>query len=83
MRSAVKWSLRLLLAFLVLAVLWVAPLVWPKPLFSHEARFGDYRVYSDAPLPADFARVRLMARLCGFMRVRKAKKAYRLRLAQR
>ena len=57
MPAVVKWSLRLLLAVSGLAVLYVAPLVFPAPLFAHEARFGDYRVYSDAPLPADFARV--------------------------
>ena len=57
MRAVVKWSLRLLLALAVLAVFYVAPLVFPSPLFAHQARFGDYRVYSDEPLPADFGRV--------------------------
>ena len=38
MRAVVKWSLRLLLALAVLAVFYVAPLVFPSPLFAHQAR---------------------------------------------
>jgi hypothetical protein len=31
--------------------------VFPTPLFAHDARFGDYRVYSDEPIPDEFGRV--------------------------
>jgi hypothetical protein len=56
-RQIGKWSLRLALALVALAVLYVATLVFPTSLFAYEARFDDYRVYSDEPIPADFGRV--------------------------
>lgn len=56
-RGIVKWATRLLLLLLAVGMLWIAPLVFPAPLFSHTASYGTYRVYSDEPIPAGFARV--------------------------
>jgi hypothetical protein len=52
-----KWSSRLGLALAVAAALYIAPILYPTPLFAYGERFGEYRVYSDEPIPADFARV--------------------------
>ena len=40
-----------------LAAVYVLVLVYPAPLFEHHQRFGDFRVYSDEPIPEDFDRV--------------------------
>jgi hypothetical protein len=45
------------LALLAVVLLYVATLVFPSPLFEHKARFGEYRVYSDQPIAADFRAV--------------------------
>lgn len=47
----------MLLGFLAVAALYLTTLAVPTPLFAHKARFGDYRVYSDEPIPADFGEV--------------------------
>ena len=52
-----KWLLGISAALLAVAALYVATLVFPTPLFAHEVRIGDYRVYSDEPIPADIDRV--------------------------
>jgi len=52
-----KWLLRLGLALAVAAALYLTPILYPTPLFAYEARIGEYRVYSDEPIPADFGRV--------------------------
>jgi hypothetical protein len=56
-RAVGKWSLRVFLALSALAALYVGVIVFPTPLFAHEARFGEYRVYSDEPIPTEFGRV--------------------------
>lgn len=56
-RALGKWGLRLILALLVLAALYLLPVLYPTPLFAHQARFGDYRVYSDEPIPGDLSEV--------------------------
>lgn len=56
-RTIARWALRLLLAAVVAAVAYVAVIVFPSPLFAHEATFGTYRVYSDEVIPPGFDRV--------------------------
>ena len=56
-RGIARWMVRLIAVFLVLAALYVGVIVFPTPLFEHAARFGDYRVYSDEPIPAGFGSV--------------------------
>jgi hypothetical protein len=51
------WALRLFLVLVAVGALYVAILTFPAPLFAHEARYGNYRVYSDEPIPADFGGV--------------------------
>ena len=55
--SIVKWTQRLSLAFFAVVGLYIATLVFPSPLFTHKARYGAYRIYSDEPIPADFGLV--------------------------
>ena len=57
LRTVGKWSLRIFLILAAVAALYVGMLVFPTPLFAHDARFLDYRIYSDEPIPADFSRV--------------------------
>jgi len=52
-RRILTWSFRALLALLALACLYLTVLLYPGPLFAHEADFGAYHVYSDRPMPAD------------------------------
>jgi hypothetical protein len=53
-RGVGKWSLRALLVALGLFAVYVAILLFPSPLFAHQARFGEFRVYSDEPIPEGF-----------------------------
>jgi hypothetical protein len=52
-----KFSLRLLMALFTVALLYVGTIAFPSPLFAYEAHFGEYRVYSDDPVPASMAGV--------------------------
>ena len=51
-RRGRKWLLRWALAALVVITLYIAALVFPQPLFAHQASIGPFRVYSDAALPS-------------------------------
>jgi hypothetical protein len=57
LRRIGAWTLRGLLVVLILLTLYVLVVYYPNPLFSYRAEFGNYRVYSDQPIPADLARV--------------------------
>jgi len=46
-----------LLALVGFVGLYVGIIVYPTPLFDHAASYDGFRVYSDEPIPADFAGV--------------------------
>lgn len=53
-RTFGKWTLRGFISLVLLGALYIATLAVPYPLFSHTDRFGEFTVYSNQPLPADF-----------------------------
>jgi hypothetical protein len=57
MRRIAKWTIKLLMAFFAVGVLYIGVLVYPSPLFAHTESYGTYRVYSDEPISADFGSV--------------------------
>ena len=61
-RTLGKWTLRLVLALVVLVALYVLPIVYPTPLFAHTARFEGYSVYSDEPIPDEVFSERFLRR---------------------
>jgi hypothetical protein len=52
-----KWILRGFLLLILLGALHVATLAFPFPAFAHKARFDEFAVYSDQPLPDHFDQV--------------------------
>lgn len=61
-RRLVKWASGAFLALVALGILYISTLAFPTPAFAHRNVFDEFTVYSNAPLPADFARVAADAR---------------------
>ncbi|MCP3979218.1 MAG: hypothetical protein GY716_07815 [bacterium] len=53
LRLIARWLLRAVGAALLVLIAWIAAVVYPSPLFAHQARIDGFRVYSDEPIPDD------------------------------
>lgn len=56
-RRIARWSLGAGLVVLILVSAVVLILAFPQPLFAHKQIYGEFSVYSDAPISSDFEAV--------------------------